>query len=303
MAPSVDTFDTAPLSEAARLRYWNAAARHVFDAIAVEPASRRFAGRLRRRRFGAVQLATVESTPVAVHGEASERLRGIYLMVNEQGQCEVAQRGRHGRLQPGELTVLCAHEPYRLLCDSAHRTHVLYVPGATLDRTLAPHIAATHRGAESALLTAFVTRLGRSDPPVPALDLHATVLQLLRLTWPGPDAAGPAPGHAGAWQARLHDHVEQHLGDPDLDVHAVAAHFGISSRYVQQLFARADTTLSRFVLERRLQWVAERLRDGDDRRIGELALACGFSDLSHFCRAFRTRFGVSARTYRTRHGR
>lgn len=298
MIPTVETFDTAPVQEGARVRYWNSAARNVFDAIEVEPASRHFAGRMRRRSFGAVQLASVDSTPVAVQGLAGTRLNGIYLMLNERGSCDMRQRGRRNRLLAGELTVLCAHEPYRLECSREHRTHVLYVPGHDLDRSLADHIAVAHRGTESELLAAYITRLANPDMrEQTAGNLLDTTLNLIRLTWPSPSMP-PSRASAGAWRQRLLRHVEQHLADPDLDAESIADQFGITRRYVQMIFARADTTLSQVILERRLQAVAERLRTERQSRICDIALEAGFNDVSHFCRRFRERFGVSARDYR-----
>jgi AraC-like DNA-binding protein len=301
MIPTTETFDTAPIQEGARVRYWNSAARNVFDAIEVEPASRHFAGRMRRRTFGAVQLATVDSTAVAIQGLASSKLNGIYLMINERGSCDMQQRDRRSRLLAGELTVLCAHEPYRLECSREHRTHVLYVPGPNLDQVLGEHVAVAHRGTESELLVAFIARLGNLDMKAQTTgNLLDTTLNLIRLTWPGPRTP-PARANAGAWRERLCRYVEQHLGDPDLDADGVAGHFGISARYVQMIFARADTTLSQLILERRLQTVAERLRSDPQRRICDVALEAGFNDVSHFCRRFHDRFGVSAREYRARH--
>lgn len=298
MIPTVETFDTAPVHEGARVRYWNSAAKDVFDAIEVEPASRHFAGRLRRRSFGAVQLASVDSTAVAVQGLTSARLHGIYLMINERGSCDMQQRGRRNRLLAGELTVLCAHEPYRLECSREHRTHVLYVPGHDLDRTLGDHIAVAHRGTESELLGAYIARLANLDMHEQTTgNLLDTTLNLIRLTWPGPSVPA-SRASAGAWRQRLLRHVEQHLTDPHLDADSIAAHFGITSRYVQMIFARAETTLSQVILERRLQAVAERLRSDRQGRICDIALDAGFNDVSHFCRRFRDRFGVSARDYR-----
>jgi len=49
------------------------------------------------------------------------------------------------------------------------------------------------------------------------------------------------------------------------------------------------------VLEQRLQVCARALRDPQQRarRIADLAFAWGFNDLSHFNRAFKTRFGAT----------
>jgi AraC-like DNA-binding protein len=298
MIPTTETFDTTAVHEGARVRYWNSAARDVFDAIEVEPASRHFIGRMRRRLFGAVQLATVDSTPVAIHGRRSAKLNGVYLMTHERGSCTVLQRGRQTRLQAGELTVLCAHEPYRLECSREHRTHVLYVPGRGLDRELDAHIGSAHGGEESALLSSFIARLDRIGPAQYAAgNLLDTTLSLIRLTWPAP-AAVPARANAAAWRERLLRHIDQHLGDPDLGADSMAGHFGISSRYVQMIFAGSGTSVSQHILERRLQTVPERLQHEPQARIGDAALDAGFSDVSHFCRCFRARFGVSARDYR-----
>jgi AraC-like DNA-binding protein len=69
---------------------------------------------------------------------------------------------------------------------------------------------------------------------------------------------------------------------------------------VQALFASQGTTLGAHLLEQRLQLAAHRLRDADGsrERISDIALESGFGDLSHFCRAFRRRFGCSAGAWR-----
>jgi AraC-like DNA-binding protein len=176
---------------------------------------------------------------------------------------------------------------------------VLYVPSRGLDRALDAQIAVSHRGEASELLGGFIRRLDRLDPArPPSANLLATALGLIDLTWP-PAPPPPARASAAAWRERLHRHVEQHLGDPDLDAARLAAHFGISARYVQMIFARDGSSLTQTLLELRLQTVAERLRREPLRPIGDIALEAGFGDLSHFCRRFRERFGVNARAYRS----
>jgi AraC-like DNA-binding protein len=110
------------------------------------------------------------------------------------------------------------------------------------------------------------------------------------------DAAETAGGR-GVRAARLraikHD-IEANIGD-DLSPGALARRHGISPRYLQILFEGEGTTLSRYVLKRRLLRVYQALRSPahGDRPIGTLAYDAGFGDLSTFNREFRREFGAT----------
>ncbi|KAB7771168.1 helix-turn-helix domain-containing protein [Xanthomonas maliensis] len=296
--PITEVFDTTAVHAGARLRYWNTLAKTAFDTMRIEPASTHFHGRMQRRLFGSLQLTTVDSTPVAIQAQRSATLNGIYLMRNMHGSCDVYQHGRHAHLQIGDLVVLSTQDPYRIECSRAHRTCVLYVPGAELASTLAPQIALAHRDESCALLGSFLEHLGRLGNAQPGGNLLTTACTLLELTWPAAADTRPSKSNAHAWRLRLQQHVQQHLADPQLSAQGVARHFGISARYLQMIFAGADTSFSAYLLEQRLRWVAERLRDDRGPSICELALEAGFGDISHFCRCFRKRFGISASAYR-----
>ena len=56
-------------------------------------------------------------------------------------------------------------------------------------------------------------------------------------------------------------------------------------------------TPHQYVLRARLREAASRLADETDKVL-DIALACGFGDVSNFNRAFRTEFGVSPRQFR-----
>jgi AraC-like DNA-binding protein len=89
--------------------------------------------------------------------------------------------------------------------------------------------------------------------------------------------------------------IDNRLHDPGLSAAGMAAQLGITSRYVHVLLEESGRSFSEHVLERRLAKVAEILRDPGERqrRIGDLALEHGFSDLSHFNRTFRRRYGAT----------
>lgn len=128
------------------------------------------------------------------------------------------------------------------------------------------------------------------------------LLQLLAADLDRPDA-----GVLGSSQARLlarvDAHVAAHLDDVDLGPQSIAAALGISVRSLHLLHSRRGTTVSRRILERRLERCRSDLVVEPRLSITEIAFRWGFNDMAHFSRAFRSRFGETASAYRGRCGR
>ena len=72
---------------------------------------------------------------------------------------------------------------------------------------------------------------------------------------------------------------------------------GLSARSVRRLLAEDGITYSELVVQVRLSIVKE-LLDDPHTKIIDAAAAVGYSDPSHFCRAFRRVVGVTPRQYR-----
>ena len=95
-------------------------------------------------------------------------------------------------------------------------------------------------------------------------------------------------------------HVLDRLDDSLLTIGSIARRFGLSPKQVQRLFERAGTTFTEFLLEQRLL-LARRLlcsASGRHDKIGSIAYAVGFGDISYFNRTFRTRFGMTPSEWR-----
>src|SRR5262249_6021797 len=96
--------------------------------------------------------------------------------------------------------------------------------------------------------------------------------------------------------------IERNLGNPDLNIRRIAEELDMSTRSIQRIFGEMGFTPRGYILERRIDAAAERLKRSDCQQmsITDIGYPVGFSDLSHFVRCFRARFGVSPRDYRAR---
>lgn len=112
--------------------------------------------------------------------------------------------------------------------------------------------------------------------------------------------AGGLPGvnGRGIRAARTHEilaAINRHYTEPDFSVARIAAKTGLSPRYIQELLSESGGSFTERLNELRLQKAHAMLanRRFDERLIAEIALACGFNEVSYFNRLFRRRFAAT----------
>jgi AraC-like DNA-binding protein len=90
------------------------------------------------------------------------------------------------------------------------------------------------------------------------------------------------------------------LRNPALSVQAVAERIGVTTRYVQLLFAEEGDCASEYIRRERLRACLLDLRHAelDGQSITDIAFSWGFNSAAHFSSSFRKEFGLSPRDYR-----
>jgi AraC family transcriptional regulator len=92
--------------------------------------------------------------------------------------------------------------------------------------------------------------------------------------------------------------VQENLS-ADIHLSDLAALVYLSERhFIRAFHATTGTTPYQYVLEKRLQACAERLRRDDSRSVAEIAKAMRFNSPSYFTVSFRARYGMTPHRYR-----
>ena len=238
----------------------------------------------------------------------AERYRGdVYLGVNVAGAAVASQDGRQLTLQAGDAVLFPIPEAgFALSSPRSSRFLGLRLP----HRLLRPFARGLDRepmqliqGQTHALrfLVDYVCRLASMGSPGSAelgraIETHIVDLVALSVG-ASRDAAAQAEDR-GVRAARLHaikTYIASHFSDGALSVVAVAARQTVTPRYVHKLFEREGTTFSAYLLACRLEFAHRMLTDRRmfTRSITSIAFDAGFSDLSHFNRMFRRRYGAT----------
>jgi AraC-like DNA-binding protein len=302
----------------AKLGYSNEVLREVFRSPwELQPAVplEQFLLTIRSARFGDLALTHSSLSQVRIKNEeAGGPRRGeypysIYMVDRRQG---IAMEHTQAVLQPGDFTLVDSARPAAMLTEQAYNTVALIVPRDILREYVpAPDLAVGQRFsgslglsrtasimlgslwslAESGQIAEVGTKLARSFLELFAVCCHVECGGL-------PTESSPIQ----ARRAQVKRFIEDHLRDPELAVEAIAEHFGVSTRSLQMLFAAERETVSGYIRRKRLAGCHTQLVDPlwRHRGITEIAFAWGFNDATHFARAFREQFGMSAREFRLR---
>ena len=225
------------------------------------------------------------------------------LLLSQSTNIDVAHRGRDLRLRHGDATLLHLCEIGSVGSYDNLEFIAVIVPGPELAARRASVDAAViqrvPRQSEALrLLSGYIrclerSHFGASNDAAETIRRHIVDLVSLALT--SRAALGESSLNAVA-AARLNAAVNQiakNFQNPGLNLVTVALSQGISPRYLQRLFETSGTTFTARVNQLRLQKAFELLTEArnDPRQISDIALQVGFSDISHFNRLFRSRFG------------
>lgn len=311
---SWNTADTRPGEQFA---YYREAICQAFMNLTPEqPATPGFLARVETVGLGNGAINRVSFPEHVVRRSAADiaasSRRCYYLNLKLAGRCRIQQAGREISLSPGQVGIFDSGQRFSLLHDRGPVLQVasFWVPAEALDERLrsAPAVAPArvsddpfvgHLIAETAqVLNSSALRASDADNA----RLFGVLLDLVALSLSRSSRTGVAEsaGLAEATWLALRRAVDRRLREPGLGVATIAAAIGISERYVHKLFERAGTTFASYLMDRRLDGAARDLKDPAiaGRAIGDVAFDWGFSDLSHFTRRFKHRFGCTPRDWR-----
>jgi AraC-like DNA-binding protein len=308
----------AELDNAARLGRW----RNLFEG-AVNPVDvdylpdRPFRSRLELTLLGDMTLSRQSGTVhrfsrTQRHIAASPDIGFHFGIVRQCAAVSMEQSRREAVYSPGQALLLNGCEPA-----FARTGGDLDFAGVMLDRDALLDVVPE---AEDLVVNAFdanspaVGLLARyvdliSDQGVgadEAVDRHVatTVLDLVSLAVGGLRDSTEIARTRGLRAARLAQivaEIRQNFARPGLSPQALARRLGISVRYLQDILFEGGSSFTERVLELRLQKARSMLasRRYNHIRVSDIALACGFNEVSYFNRRFRRRFGASPTQYRS----
>lgn len=306
-------YNTSSVAEKHRFEFWHEViCRHFVPASSQYENRAAFNARFQTAALGPVHISRLTAPRHAwsrkqVHVRRAPHEEFLLSLPLAAGSC-LGQSERQLLQRPGEMAFYDTAQPFSYLLESD--LILVKIPRhEMLTRLSAPgRLTATGFGLATAVgrLAAGLIQqsldLDLSANPAAAgkigsslLDATAAAIELELL-----GGADTRPRQAIRLE-QIKQYVAARLADRGLSAESIAARHNVSARTLNRLFALEGTTPMRWVWETRLQACHRQLSAARPGRVTDVALACGFSDLSHFCRAFKAHFGVSPGAVAKRH--
>ncbi|WP_262063910.1 helix-turn-helix domain-containing protein [Streptomyces sp. STR69] len=301
---------TSDLSSSDRADFWHDAVSRTFvplDVTLHEEAPS--AATISSSRLGFMQISTVAAGPQTVTRKprmiARDGKEYLTLTLLHRGIAERSQDGRDTVVQPGQFSLSDSRRPFSKTLRQAFSFTSFHFPRSVLGVTDVDLRAVTatafgRDGASSAFLAGHLKRLTRaaeSLTPAQGRRLAMITCDLLACVIQEREQRPQAPVAGHALLARIKDHVQWHLADPDLDPAGIAAAHHVSVRYLHKLFESEGITVCRWIQQQRLERCHGELARVTPHApsVSAVAHRWGFASPSHFSRVFRLTYGTTPR--------
>ena len=287
---------------------------HVADIDCWVDRQADFQGHIHTYAFGRMSLSKLNADPhwVGRAGDRIDRARNDYFLVIFQmsGSAQYSQNGYDSLLRKGDFVLYEPRLPYEMtLCDRFEHLTLRLPRSAflSLSNSLAeivgPPVRAQTFGGElvGRLLTATVRRIPNLPPratyvyaeSVADLIVHAIAQEVAGC----PRQLRPTRGYT---LAQAKQFILDNLHRDDLSLRMISDRVGVSARQINRLFRAEGTSTGQWIKGMRLERCAATLVDSESISIAlsQVAFDAGFNDISHFCRDFKHRYGLSPGQYR-----
>lgn len=302
---------TANLPPAARAGHWNAViAAAYFPLQLTYRDAGAFDGRLEHQSLGDLSLSRLQTEPVQyerdprhIAGTCEEQ---YLITIPRRSPVEFRQLGREVRCDPGGFIIERGDEPYRFSYEATNDLCVLKVAKPVLSNRLRNpdrYCARVFNGREG-LGGLFTTMAQNVQAQAPADKAAGEILgrQLIELLTLAIDRSSDCDSTQSAvrvaHQKRAEDVIRRNLSNPDLSPDLVAEACGISKRYLHEIFADGNGTVSQHIREQRLIAARNMLQMPNPGPLSDIAYRFGFSDQAQFSRLFKAMFGQTPSGYR-----
>jgi AraC-like DNA-binding protein len=298
-----------------REAFWRQALSETFVPMTVGAATGdRFGGCIRADWIGRLMVAEVAATAQDVQRTRREisRTDAEYLQIGMvyRGAARVVQDGREAVLGAGDFAVFETTRPFRWTFGGDWEVGAFTMPRGSVGLSEAESRRLTARRLDgrtgiTGVVSRFLRDLGRNADRLSGAQSERVLADLtdLVVTLLGDWVDGSEVVRSSVQRAlifRIKDYIDRRLADPTLGPAEVAAAVNISTRYLHQLFAGEQRSVSQYVRGLRLERCRRDLLDPRlaDRSIAAIAFGWGFGDLSGFNRAFKAAFGATPREVR-----
>lgn len=304
----VDKIKTTDLPENVRLFYDLSRVQERYYALCLNTKIDLFHARATQWWLPNMTLTKLQAAPMRVQRTSKDlsqrHFDGFHLLVQKHGISMVQQYDQRVVLRPDDHLLLDARRPFEFVFPQSYHLLCLDLPLATIGDIFHSKVSGllkpTTRRASRALV-AVLDVIANDESPIDPDERSALEQHIIGLLF---DVYRTHSSISNAYvesnERRVIQIMAERCTDCCFDLDTMAMSTKLARRTIQKIFQARKTTFTRYLRKARIERAVAMMRapQGQKQSITDVALACGFHDLSMFCKAFSAEMGLSARTFR-----
>jgi len=273
------------------------------------PALPVFIGAIDHHKDAPLEVATLRTNAGHIvhrrHKGNRQDDRYCFLVMQRSGHVQMLHQGQQAfELRPGELMLMDSVLPCDMVISGLIDHVSFYLDRSALQRRLPPDTPlfgkVSSHNFSGQILHGMVKQWLTEEPTLTVTEgqtMQEVIVSLLSQALQG--QACPETLSNGQMQQAAHQWIEQQLDNALLAPPLLAQQLGISLRQLYRLF-EAEGGVSRYIQQRRLERSAQDLQSPhlQHQSITQIAYRWGFTDSSHFSRAFKKHFACAPSEWR-----
>ncbi len=313
-------FTTHDISESRRISAFKEVVKnHFLHSYDCQHDSRLFAqpfyANLARRQIDDLCFLLINANGHHASSAAQNKLSDeahFYIEFQRSGNGTLLQDGRNAFLRQGDFVFCDMARPLSWRFEDDYSLYKILIPRDKLAVKLGDTRRLTSRAIRSNTLTGglvysfllkFIPALDSASPES-AKHLSSILLDLIIAAIADLSYAIPVQTMSRSTLLyKAQQYIESNLRNPNLKVEDCAKACGVSVRYLQELFHEQDTSVSKWLWEKRLELYKASLINPlmAEKNFTQIAYDCGFSDISNLSRKFKAHLSVTPSCYRKMH--
>lgn len=234
----------------------------------------------------------------------------IILSLQLNGTTQISQDNREVNLTPGMFAIYDTERIYHLKLGENNKQLVIKIPRQELETnlgnlTLFTSQEMSFKNPLSKLAINFITTLPSicddlNEEAAKTISQQAIDIIAQAFSHECHNNGHPIVQSRFTTLMRLKSEIETHLNNHEFKPSNAAALIGISVRYANELLSSENTSLEKYIYERRLERCRKYLINPKlkSMSISEIAHTNGFSSASHFSRRFKEKHHMTPQNYR-----
>ncbi|WP_285409949.1 helix-turn-helix domain-containing protein [Variovorax sp. efr-133-TYG-130] len=296
-------YSTQTVEANRRFEFWKeVVCKHLIPGASWKLEDAPFDGTLDIHEFGSTHVGVLSSPGFHWRRESSHiRVApddDIWLGYLIDGTAKVSQGGREASFRSGDMILYDSARPFDFFT-APRKMYALRLRREQLLSRLprAESMTATvidsKRPGLMALQSMIVEAATTAFPDAAVADRYLSALLDVVALSMGPQSDQRQAVHERDLFTKVCAYIRERYASAELSLQSLAQAHHVSERTITRAFAMHNQTPMKLVRSVRLQASHRALSGGQARSVTSTAFDCGFTDLSHFSRAFRAEFGCT----------